>query len=391
MALPRVYFFCCDEPENLQEDVINLAEGLAELGIPFYANCNYWLQSTKPGDYLFKHTPEVTPDDCDIVVVSYTWPFWVRMKTFERRIQPLPEGLFKKGRKYQTVYMDFADGYQTVSWAPEFRQFDFILRAKFNRRAFHHQNMHPWVLGLNSRILQATADGAPFAERRRVALSNFNASHPNQHGTRRLARKKFVPRLTSIMPLDSTTDDLSISPADPYEALMWLQTGGRFSRSYYERLKHSQTVMCFCGELIPPEPFGDPQRYLVGGNRAKLVRAWYEFLSLFDSRPERVVQWDSFRFWEALAAGSATFNLDLERYGVALPVMPVNGQHYLGVDFSRPGSIVEDLQNDPAMLERVAAEGRRWALENYSPKASILRFFALLGLENERYPSQRRM
>lgn len=387
--MPHVYFFCCDEQDNLQEDVIALAEGLVELGIPFYANCNYWLQSTTPGDYLFKHTPDVTPDDCDIVVVSYTWPFWVKMKTFERRLRPLPEGLFKKGRKYQTVYMDFADGYQTASWAPEFRQFDFILRTKFNHRAFHHKNMHPWVLGLNNRILQATAGGAPFSERRRTALSNFNASHPNQHGTRRLARQNFVPKLETLMPLDTTTDDLSIEPSDPHEALMWFQTGGRFSRAYYERLKHSQAVLCFCGDLIPPQPFHDPQRYLVGGNRAKLVRAWYEFLGFFDSRPGRVIQWDSFRFWEALAAGCATFNLDLDVYGAQLPVMPANGKHYLGVDFSRVDAVVDRLRQEPRLLEQVAAEGRRWALENYAPKPTVQRLFALLGHENERYPSER--
>src|SRR4029077_8511261 len=58
MGLPRVYFFCSDQPGDLQEDVIALAEGFAELGIPFFANCNYWLQSTDPDAYLFRHTPD---------------------------------------------------------------------------------------------------------------------------------------------------------------------------------------------------------------------------------------------------------------------------------------------------------------------------------------------
>ena len=38
----RVYFFCRDEEANLQEDVIALAEGFNALGIPHFANTNYW-------------------------------------------------------------------------------------------------------------------------------------------------------------------------------------------------------------------------------------------------------------------------------------------------------------------------------------------------------------
>ena len=50
--MPRVYFFCGNEQGNLQEDVIALAEGFVELGIPFCGNCEYWLQSTRSNDYL---------------------------------------------------------------------------------------------------------------------------------------------------------------------------------------------------------------------------------------------------------------------------------------------------------------------------------------------------
>lgn len=380
MNPPRVYFYCSDEPGNLQEDVISLAEGLADLRIPFYANCDYWLQSDMPGDYLFRHDPDVSPDDCDIVVVSCTWPNWVRMQTFDLRRRPLPAGLFKKNRKYMTVYMDVQDGYKTVSWEPEFRQFDLILRAKFNHRAFHPANMRPWAYGLNNRIVQATSGGGSFASRRRVVLSNFNASHPYQHGARRLAQDLFVPRLSAVLPIDDAKDDLSVEPSAPYEKLMWYQTGGRFSRSFYERLKNSQAVMAFCGEIIPPAPFNDPERYLVGGNRAKLLRTFYTFLGRLDPRHERSIHWDSFRFWESLAAGCATFNVDLERYGVALPVMPVNGTHYLGLDFSRVEEFVEHLRGNPQLLEWVGSEGSRWAQEYYSPKVAVTRLFHMLGV-----------
>ncbi len=69
---PRVYFFCRNEAGNLQEDIIALAEGLIKLGVTFYSNCNYWQQSLKANDFLLRHISDVSYEDCDIVVVSYT-------------------------------------------------------------------------------------------------------------------------------------------------------------------------------------------------------------------------------------------------------------------------------------------------------------------------------
>jgi hypothetical protein len=379
MSMQKVYFYCRNEDGNLQEDVITLAEGLRELGVPYAANCDYWRQSTAPEDFLFRHDPTVFPDDCDIVVVSYTWPYWVRMKTFDLVRRPLPEGLFKPGRKYRTVYMDSHDGHRTVSWEPEFRQFDLILRTKLNRRAWHPENLQPWAYGFTNRILEATRNAPPFAQRKKKILVNFGASHPYPHGTRELAARTFQPAITQILPLEGTKDDLSVAPSDPYEALMWRQTGCRFSRNYYERLKHHQAVACFCGEMIPPMPFRNPECYLVGGNKAKLRRKFYNALACFDPRPPRSVQWDSFRFWEALCAGCTAFNLDLDRYGVLLPMMPENWKHYIGVDFDRVEETVERIQADPGCLERIAAAGHAWAMEHYSPKAMARRFLEMAG------------
>lgn len=366
MAQPAVYFYCRDEEGNLQEDVIALAEGLDELGIKHYANVNYW-RPTPDGDYLLRHDPAVRPDDCDVVVVSYTWPTWIHYDTYRADRRPLPTDLFKPGRRYRTVYMDSHDGHRTISWEPEFRQFDVILRSKLNRRAAHPANMHPWVLGLNQRILGATQGAPEFAKRARRLLVNFGASHGYPHGTREMAARRFEPRIARLLEIDRTKDDLSVSPADPYDALMWRQTGRRFSRSYYERLKHSQAVSCFCGDLIPAAPFA-AEDITVGGNRARIRRWVHELLDRFDSRPRRSVQWDSFRWWEALAAGCTAINLDLDYYGVELPAMPTNFEHYIGIRFDAVDAVVDRLAADPQVLERVARQGRDWALQHYSPQ-----------------------
>jgi hypothetical protein len=380
-STPRVYFYCRDEEENLQEDVIALAEGFRELGVPYYANCDYWRQSTAPGDYLFLRSPDVAPDDCDIVVVSYTWPAWIRPRTYELVRRAWPDGLFRPGRRYRTVYMDSHDGHRTISWEPEFRQFDLILRAKLNRRAWHPANVRPWTLGLNNRILKATSGTLPYAERRRTLLWNFGASHSYPHGSRMLAERTFRPAIGCFFPIDESKDDLSVEPSDAYEALMWRQTGYRYSRSYYERLAASQAVACFCGEIIPPMPFRSPERYLVGGNRAKLRRIFYNLLSILDPRPPRSVQWDSFRFWESLSAGAVAFNLDLERYGVHVPVMPQNWVHYIGVNLESPASTIERLSSEWTRLPEIASAGRRWAMEYYSPRVMAARFLDECGFK----------
>jgi hypothetical protein len=380
---PRVYFYCSNEPGNLQEDVIALAEGMRELGVPFYANCDYWLQSTRPGDYLFRQFADVTPDDCDIVVVTYTWVQWVRMGDFKLRRRPLPEGLFKSGRRYVTVAMDNNDGYRTPSWEPEFRAFDIILRSKFNSRAAAPANMRPWAYGLTNRIVEATRGALPYSERADKILVNFNVSHPFSYDARDLAARRFEPRIGAVLAVDNTRDDLSREPSDSYAALMWRQTGGRFSRGYYERLKRSKAMACFCGDIIPPAP-QRPESYLMGGNRARLRRAVYAGLGLLDHRPPRAVGADSFRFWEALAAGCTAINLDLDHYGVALPVMPINGVHYLGVDLARVGSFIAMLKEDRSILGHIAERGRVWAQTHYSPEAMATRLLAMTGYELRR-------
>jgi hypothetical protein len=194
-----------------------------------------------------------------------------------------------------------------------------------------------------------------------------------------MARARFEPAIARVLEIDRTTDDLSQEPTDPYDALMWRQTGYRFCRAYYERLKHSQAVACFCGDLIPPMPFRNPERYLVGGNKAKLRRLFYELAGCFDPRAPRLIHWDSFRFWESLMAGCATFHLDLAHYGVEIPVMPENWKHYIGVNFARIDEVVDRLQNDPSCLERIARDGRAWAVQHYSPRAMAQRFIVELG------------
>jgi len=375
---PLIYFFCNPNGTSLQEDVIALAEGFLQLGVPFTSNCKYWRRSIAPDDYLFQPHPDIKPDDCDVVIVSYAVPIDIGPE-FKVTRSPLPPWLFRIGRSYKSVYIDNHDGWLTVSWQTEFRQFDIILRSKLNARAGYPDNFVPWALGLDARILGATAGARPFRQRQRSILVNFGASHPYDHGARALWRRRVEPVVARALAIDKTKDDLTVEPAELYERLMWRQTGHRYSASYYERLKNAEAVACFCGELIPGLPFR-AESVSVGGRKAQLRRRFYSLIAGALGIPPRSVQWDSFRFWEALAAGCVAINIDLERYGVTLPVMPTNFEHYVGIDVDRPESALAVLE-DQEKLERIAANGRAWALEHYSPTAVAQRFLRLTGFD----------
>ncbi len=368
---PRVFFYCRDSQNAYQDDVVVLADGLRQLGVEIHANCHYWRNSPAPDDWLVRPDPKVRPEDCDIVAVNGAWSRWIDAD-FRVYESPLPAGLFAPGRRYRTAYLDLDDGYETCSWQPEYLAFDAVFRAKFNRRCFHPANQHPWVLGLNQRMLAMTADAPAWAGRKRELLVNFGASHPYQHSARTQAGPPFVASARRLFAINDQRDDLKVPPSDPYDHLMWLQTQQRHSRAYYERLKSAQAVVAFCGELIPPAPFRP--RYLVGGRQARLKRVYYDALARFDPRPPRLIQWDSWRFWEALAAGCLVFNLDLPHFGVELPVMPRHLVEYVAVRPDNTDEVFAALAGDPELPARIAAQGRAWALEHYSPKALARRF-----------------
>ncbi|MFZ5495236.1 MAG: glycosyltransferase [Verrucomicrobiota bacterium] len=374
-SAPRVFFYCRDNPAAYQDDVVVLADGLQQVGCEVFGNCNYWRRSPEPDDWLVRHDPRIGPADCDIVAVSYVWTRWINAD-FRIDERPLPDGLFAPGRRYKTAYLDLDDGYETGGWRPEFRAFDAVFRAKYNRRCFHPANHRPWVLGLSTRLIGMTAGAPPWRERRNELLVNFGASHPYVHGARTQAGPPFVTAARAHYAINEQRDDLSLTPTDPYDRLMWEQTQHRHSRAYYERLRSAQAIVAFCGELIPPAPFHP--RYLVGGRRARFARAFHEMLARLDPRPPRLIQWDSWRFWEGLAAGCLVFNLDLAHYGAELPVRPEPFVHYVPVRADSAAAAFDRLVREPGLAERIANQGRAWALEHYSPAALARRFLATL-------------
>ena len=356
-----VFFYVCEQ--SFSHLSICLAEGFKELGIPFYSNINYWKLSEHPDKYLFEHNPDITPDDCSIVVLDTKW---LHSKG------DFPENFFHPGRQYITVYLDEMDG--LTIWNPPLEQFDLRLRTHYNQRSKHPENCVSWVFGLSNRIIEQTQDYPQFQERQSSIIFNFRVEQDQiittrswfkfeagfsflnsgllvfENPVRRISKQQILPLFQGIFNIDDRIDQFDQPPSDSYHALQWEQTGKRHHPQYYKRLKESVACAGFAGCVIP------------WSNSGESLVEW----------------WDSWRFWESLAAGCVTFHVDFDKYAIDLPVMPENWRHYIGIDLDNPQATVDRIINEPQILEKISTEGRQWAIEHYSPVPTALRFLEIV-------------
>jgi hypothetical protein len=361
----NVYFYCVPSSPELgwtfHHLIICLAEGLKDLGIEIYSNTNYWKLSPTSEEYLIYHKPNVNPEDCSIVVIDDNW--------FDCN-RPFPQHLFHRSRQNTVVYLDLSDGTVPHSWKPEFRQFDFIFKAHTNKHFYYPSNIYPWGFGLSYFHIQAVKES--LKERKPQMLVNFrdkNDVRYSTHSVRKSFYKKVIPALEKKMLVDKTIDSYEPSEGSS-EHLMWQQTCKRYCKRYYQRLLQSIACAGFGGYFELP----------FIRDKSKLIsRLPRRFLYELGVETHRVSQWDSWRFWESLAAGCATFHLDFEKYGFGLPVMPENWQHYIGIDLNNVKATVDRIADEPGVLEKIGIEGRRWALEHYSPLPTAIRFLESLG------------
>ncbi|WP_293123618.1 glycosyltransferase [Okeania sp. SIO1I7] len=371
-SFPGLIYFYLSHEQAYEHLMINIADGLKMLGVPFYANFNNWKTGYDSESYLFNYDSRVNHWDCPFVVLSNHWLQYN---------QRLPESFFDPKRKYVTVYLDDIDGPSYLSYFPLLENFDFILRTGCNSVYQYPDNVVPWVFGISNRILQDTQEICKFDAREKKLLINYRVKHdvlllfgidaslkiPGLQRTdyiqdnklvrykvdfplRKIADEGFYSLIQNIFKLDFSTEKFDRSPEDNYHYLLWQKTGKRHHPAYYQRLTKSAACATFGGCVVP------------NNNGQKFHAEW----------------WDSWRFWESLAAGCVTFHIDFDKYGVNLPVMPENWKHYIGIDLDDMQATVDRLVEEPEILERISIAGREWAIENYSPVPTALRFLEIV-------------
>lgn len=218
-----------------------------------------------------------------------------------------------------------------------------------------HENRHwrvrgirePWPFGLShARIEAASRDGIPFSERAPKVLCNFTGSQ-NQT-VRNVAELALVPLIPSLgLAVDMAKTD---------------------SAGHFQRLRTYTACMAYGGMFVE-----DPLRL-----EAKLQPWLHRFRTenVEMSTGVVIIRWDSWRWWESLAAGCLTLQLDLEKYGFELPVMPKPWVHYVPFDFGDLKGTVDQLAMRRGEWAEIAEAGRRWALEHYAPGPVARRFIA---------------
>lgn len=353
-----IYFFCYPmgppEKAGYQHQIINLAEGLRILNVPFFSNVNYWKINCASEEYLLSYNNSVDYRKCTAVVFS-SWLI------IYNRLDLLPKDLFDSKRNYKIIFIDDADGLITPGFDLS-QKVDIVLKSHYNRKYAYPVNFIPWQFGLSNRIIQSVSP-LPYSERHKTILFNFRISHP----VRTLAREKVLPYFYPYLSPDFGTDPIDVNHRSE-DRLFWHQSGRRHNSSFYKRLSQSTACACFGGEL--QNSFSNVKTKL--GYFLQKLDHHFHFLN-----PDRVFQFDSWRFWESLASGTCTIHLDLEKYGVCLPVMPENGKHYIGVDIDNLPKLRQIL-HDESVFEDIGNNGREWVLQHYSPKQIALRFLNLL-------------
>jgi hypothetical protein len=336
-----------------QHNAVALAEGLAGLGVPVFASSNYWMPSPDDGATLLRHDPDVSAEDCSIVVATSQ-----AFAGDRSGAAPLEAA---RGRAVR-VFIDADDGLRTSGQVPPFSHYDLILRTHYSRGFPYPAQTRPWAFGLTERIMRSAGTPVPVGERGYHLLVTFRV--PQDARTLAVdALMQFQPAI----PIRQIVDPMTEPPTGGYDLLMWRQTGRRHSPEYYRRLADSFACAAFGGYFVRRWP-RDP---------AATKQKWHRVANAIDRRRPWLSQWDSWRLWEAFAAGCLVVHLDIARFGGRLPVLPEPFRHYIPLDLANPDAALSVLL-DRDLSEQIADNGRAWALEHYAPIPTARRFLELV-------------
>ncbi len=206
----------------------------------------------------------------------------------------------------------------------------------------------PIGFGLSTAMLRRSIHITPDRIRKKQFLRNFRPSY-NQE-VRACLDLVLVPVLEELCKVESR-----------------LAGSERWSEEYFSLLEENLGCLAYGGCLAQDLSQNDYFRRLESCDH-NLVNFHNQTV---------VLRWDSWRFWEALVFGCAAVQLDFERYGFKLPVMPENWQHYIGINLADVRSDLERMMDERTKLSEIAWNGRQWAIQNYSPVAVARRFLAI--------------
>lgn len=203
----------------------------------------------------------------------------------------------------------------------------------------------PIAFGLANRL--TTINSAAMPDRNQVAIETFRPTL--QQGVRAMLEMAFLPALEKRMPIERIN-------APPSE--------------YLRTLANSAVCLSYGGDFYSPimrnEWFKQHQPDLYAHHTFEHVSS------------SVVLRWDSWRFWEALAAGCVAVHLNFDQCGFNLPVMPEAWTHYIPLDLENLATSADAIWDRRSEWATISEAGRAWAIEHYAPKPTAERVLAAL-------------
>jgi hypothetical protein len=217
-----------------------------------------------------------------------------------------------------------------------------LLLATAENRNFRPPGQRlPWAFGLSQAIIDSVQ---PRAKQADGILRNFRPSLSQD--VRLMLDLALLPHLDGTFRIDRALDE-----------------AGHGRQGHFARLASAEACLAYGGAL----------REDISRNPAFGITDPSPFLA-----EPAILRWDSWRFWEALAAGCAAIHLDLARYGLMLPVMPEPWYHYVPIDLADPRATAQRIIAERDRLPEIGAAGRAWALTHYAPQPVAERIIAVV-------------
>ncbi|MEA5616914.1 hypothetical protein VB711_03525 [Cronbergia sp. UHCC 0137] len=328
------FFYCSGNVFSFAS--VCLADGLNQLGIPVFSNIDY--EENLISDFKFQSVKNLKFSD-------QGEPKYIIYDLSSCSIEKPIELVIPSGKIGLALSMsDVVSGCILKNDIPFFcTHYNEFLEVQGWRL--------PWAFGLSSKMVKSSGyDVSSIDTRKKSIVYNFRPSL--SQSVRECLDLILIPHLEKYFTLETE-----------------IVGEGRWTETNLERLKRSFGCLAYGGtfsqDLLKNDFFETLEDY---------SRLYKNFTYLKRTVIDR---WDSWRFWESLAAGCLTFHLDFEKYGFKLPVMPNNWEHYIGLNLEDIKGDIERVMDESEKLPIIAANGRKWALEHYSPIAVAERFLSI--------------
>lgn len=347
--------------DHYYHEMIALAEGFEQLGYKIIGNYNYWWQ---PESNTFLINEELDNNDFEIAIYDYRY-----VTSFSHLLFRKGYPNFDKSKKH--VLVDRNDWLMPIWWKnKDYEVFDFIFAGNLYSNISYANNIKPWAIGLTNRIIKSVDKYYEINQSRNNTVGcNFRVDH-NMRGY----LLKHLKNTLKKYPIVEKFTQASFN--DEIDLFYYKASTGRHNPEYYKVLCELKFFLTFGGYYE-----FKPMRYLPYSFFDKIARkpSYWNYNRLTKKNKDFsneifIFQQDNFRFWEVLYSGSIAINLDLNYWNFKLPVMPVSGKHYIGIEKLKDHNFENYLTSlDEKDIKQISFDARNWVLENYSPKAQAQR------------------